>query len=111
MQVSAAEGRLLVVATKSGATLGDPDQKELEDLINKVLEKAEGGSRTGSPMQSSARADSIAVACQGKWQRLLIGGPTPDLKHPLMKTSGVGELKGLVVSVGVVLVVVGGRRQ
>lgn len=52
MQVSAAEGRLLVVATKSGATLGDPDQKELEDLINQVLEKAEGGSGSGSPTPS-----------------------------------------------------------
>ncbi|MFF1251851.1 hypothetical protein ACFVYC_05075 [Pseudarthrobacter sp. NPDC058329] len=49
MQVSAAEGRLLVVATKSGANLGDPDQKELEDLINEVLKKADGGSATSSP--------------------------------------------------------------
>jgi hypothetical protein len=44
MQVSAAEGRLLVVATKGGADLGDEDQKELEDLINEVLSKAEEGS-------------------------------------------------------------------
>jgi hypothetical protein len=49
MQVSAAEGRLLVVATKSGANLGDPDQKELEDLINDVLKKADAGSGTSSP--------------------------------------------------------------
>lgn len=49
MQVSAAQGRLLVVATKSGANLGDPDQKELEDLINEVLKKADGGSGTSSP--------------------------------------------------------------
>jgi hypothetical protein len=60
MQVSAAEGRLLVVATKSGATLGDPDQKELEDLINKVLEKAKGGSGTGSPMPSSSSSSTSA---------------------------------------------------
>jgi hypothetical protein len=53
MQVSAAEGRLLVVATKSGANLGDPDQKELEDLINDVLEKADGGSATSSPTSTS----------------------------------------------------------
>jgi hypothetical protein len=53
MQVSAAEGRLLVVATKSGANLGDPDQKELEDLINDVLEKADGGSGTSSPTSTS----------------------------------------------------------
>lgn len=54
MQVSAADGRLLVVATKSGPSLGDPDQKELEDLINKVLEKAEGGSETPSAMMTSS---------------------------------------------------------
>ena len=45
--------RLLVVATKSGANLGDPDQKELEDLINDVLEKADGGSSTSSPTSTS----------------------------------------------------------
>lgn len=54
MQVSAADGRLLVVATKSGPSLGDPDQKELEDLINKVLAKAEGGSETPGEMMSSS---------------------------------------------------------
>jgi len=53
MQVSAAEGRLLVVATKSGANLGNPDQKELEDLINEVLKKADGGSATSSPTSTS----------------------------------------------------------
>jgi hypothetical protein len=55
MQVSAAEGKLLVVATKSGASLGDPDQKELEDLINEVLKKADGGSATSSPTPTSPR--------------------------------------------------------
>ncbi|WP_224165187.1 hypothetical protein [Arthrobacter sp. StoSoilA2] len=54
MQVSAADGRLLVVATKSGPSLGDPDQKELEDLINKVLAKAEGVSETPGEMMSSS---------------------------------------------------------
>jgi len=53
MQVSAAEGRLLVVATKSGANLGDPDQKELEDLINDVLKKADAGTGTSSPTPTS----------------------------------------------------------
>jgi hypothetical protein len=53
MQVSAAEGRLLVVATKSGANLGDPDQKELEGLINDVLKKADGGSPTSSATSTS----------------------------------------------------------
>ncbi len=60
MQVSAAEGRLLVVATKSGANLGDPDQKELEDLINDVLEKADGGSGTSSPTSTST-SDSTST--------------------------------------------------
>lgn len=54
MQVSAADGRLLVVATKSGPSLGDSDQKELEDLINKVLEKAEGSGGTPSTMMTSS---------------------------------------------------------
>ncbi|WP_255470709.1 hypothetical protein [Pseudarthrobacter sp. B4EP4b] len=58
MQVSAAEGKLLVVATKSGANLGDPDQKELEGLINDVLEKADGGSGTSSPTSGSTSPSS-----------------------------------------------------
>lgn len=49
MQVSAAQGRLLVVATKGGTDLGDKDQKELEGLINDVLKKADGGAATSSP--------------------------------------------------------------
>ncbi|MFF2345721.1 hypothetical protein [Pseudarthrobacter sp. NPDC058119] len=54
MQVSAAKGRLLVVATKSGTDLGDTDQKELEGLINDVLKKAEGGGATSSPSSTSS---------------------------------------------------------
>ena len=53
MQVSAAEGRLLVVATKSGADLDDTDQKELEDLINEVFEQADDGGATSSPTSTS----------------------------------------------------------
>jgi hypothetical protein len=49
MQVSAAQGRLLVVATKGGVNLGDQDQRELEGMINKVLAKAGGGRGTSSP--------------------------------------------------------------
>jgi hypothetical protein len=49
MQVSAAEGRLLVVATKGGSDLGDDDQKELEDLVNEVLAKAGGTSESATP--------------------------------------------------------------
>jgi hypothetical protein len=65
MQVSAAEGRLLVVATKSGANLGDPDQKELEDLINDVLEKADEGSGTSSPTSTST-AGSTSTSSPGR---------------------------------------------
>ena len=56
MQVSAAQGRLLVVATKGGANLGDTDQKELEGLVNGVLDKAKGGSSgtaTSTPTATS----------------------------------------------------------
>lgn len=52
MQVSAAQGHLLVVATKSGADLGDKDQKELERLVSDVLKKAENGA-TSSPTSTS----------------------------------------------------------
>ncbi|WP_461172776.1 hypothetical protein M1D93_17665 [Arthrobacter sp. Z1-9] len=65
MQVSAAEGRLLVVATKSGANLGDPDQKELEDLINEVLEKADGGSATSSPTSTSTSGSTSTSSPSG----------------------------------------------
>jgi hypothetical protein len=44
MQVSAAQGQLLVVATTSGTDLGEEDQQELEDLVNEVLSKADDGS-------------------------------------------------------------------
>ncbi|MFJ5962209.1 hypothetical protein [Pseudarthrobacter oxydans] len=65
MQVSAAEGRLLVVATKSGANLGDPDQKELEDLINEVLEGADGGSATSSPTSTSTSGSTSTTSPSG----------------------------------------------
>jgi hypothetical protein len=61
MQVSAAEDRLLVVATKSGADLGDADKKELEDLINEVLEQADDDGATASPTSTStSRSTSTA---------------------------------------------------
>lgn len=69
MQVSAAEGRLLVVATKSGSDLGDEDKKELEDLINEVLAKAEGGDggATSSPgaTETSASTESPSPDISG----------------------------------------------
>ncbi|MDP9886976.1 hypothetical protein [Pseudarthrobacter enclensis] len=63
MQVSAAQGRLLVVATKSGKDLGDKDQKELEGLINDVLKKAEGGA-TSSP-SSTGSSGSAGMSSPG----------------------------------------------
>ncbi|MEV7134040.1 hypothetical protein AB0N24_14230 [Arthrobacter sp. NPDC093128] len=65
MQISAAQGRLLVVATKGGANLGDADQKELEDLVNEVLGEAEGGS-SGTTTSTSSITSSMS------------GTPTPD---------------------------------
>ncbi|WP_104174429.1 hypothetical protein [Arthrobacter sp. Y81] len=65
MQISAAQGRLLVVATKGGANLGDADQKELEDLVNEVLGEAEGGS-SGTTTSTPSITSSMS------------GTPTPD---------------------------------
>lgn len=70
MQVSAAEGRLLVVATKSGASLGDEDQKELEELINAVLAKTDDGSsptatRTPSPTGTQTGTTSPSPTVTG----------------------------------------------
>ncbi|MBP1233066.1 hypothetical protein JOE40_002710 [Arthrobacter sp. PvP102] len=60
MQVSAAQGRLLVVATKGGANLGDADQKELEDMVNDVLDKAEGGSSgTATPTPTGTSTSTV----------------------------------------------------
>ena len=74
MQISAAQGRLLVVATKGGANLGDADQKELEDLVNEVLGEAEGGSSgTATPTPSITSSMS--------------GTPTPDGTETGMQTS------------------------
>ncbi|NUT72375.1 hypothetical protein HNO81_14575 [Pseudarthrobacter sp. C4D7] len=65
MQVSAAQGRLLVVATKSGTDLGDADQKELEDLINDVLKKADGGAATSSPSATGSSGSTGTSAPGG----------------------------------------------
>lgn len=59
MQVSAADGRLLVVATKGGADLGDEDKQELEDLINEVLSKAgESSGETPSDTETSGSTET-----------------------------------------------------
>lgn len=65
MQVSAAEGRLLVVATKGGADLGDSDQKELEEVINRVLQKAEVGMGTASPTSSGTASPTGTATVTG----------------------------------------------
>lgn len=78
MQVSAAEGRLLVVATKGGSDLGDDDQKELEDLVNEVLAKAGGGpgaatsSPTGTPTGSASPTSTSSPTATGT------GGSSPS---------------------------------
>lgn len=76
MQVSAAQGRLLVVATKGGADLGDPDQKELEDLINEVLQKAEGGS-TASPTSTGTSSPTGTATATGTASPDESASPTP----------------------------------
>ncbi|MFD2363642.1 MULTISPECIES: hypothetical protein [unclassified Arthrobacter] len=86
MQVSAAQGRLLVVATKSGTDLGDKDQKELENLINDVLAKAGGGATStatsssgGSMGTSSPSATSTASATASSTMSSGVGtSPSPS---------------------------------
>ena len=69
MQVSATEGRLLVVATKNGASLGDDDRKELEDLVNNVLEKARSLSPTATGTASPTGTGRTS-------------SPSPTVGHP-----------------------------
>lgn len=64
MQVSGGQGRLLVVATKSGSNLGDKDQSELEGLVNSVLHKATGSS-TSSPSTSTSSSPSTSSSKSG----------------------------------------------
>ncbi|WP_369046674.1 hypothetical protein [Sinomonas sp. P10A9] len=59
MQVSGAQGRLLVVATKSGSNLGDKDQSELEGFVNSVLRNATGSS-TSSPSTGTSSSPSTS---------------------------------------------------
>jgi hypothetical protein len=80
MQVSAAEGRLLVVATKSGTNLGDQDQKELENLINKVLQKAGGG--TPSTTSASTTATTATSSPTGSSSPTTTGSETTGSSSP-----------------------------
>lgn len=59
MQVSGAQGRLLVVATKSGSNLSDKDESELEGLVNSVLRNATGSS-TSSPSTGTSSSPSTS---------------------------------------------------
>jgi hypothetical protein len=65
MQISGAEGRLLVVATRSGADLGDDAQKELEDLVNDVLKKAGSSTSSAAPTGTSTGSPMTTPATQG----------------------------------------------
>lgn len=60
MQVSAAEGRLLVVATKSGEDLGNEDQEELEELVDTVLAKASDGTSPTATRTATGTATGTA---------------------------------------------------
>ncbi|MGN7199799.1 hypothetical protein [Arthrobacter sp. SAFR-044] len=84
MQVSAAQGRLLVVATKSGTDLGDQDQKELEGLINDVLKKAEGGGATSSATSTSSSGSG------GMSSPSSSASPTPSSTSSATMSSGSG---------------------
>jgi hypothetical protein len=68
MQVSAGKDRLLVVATKSGASLGGDDRKELEKLINQVLDKASDDSSptvTSSSTSTSTETTTVSPSPTG----------------------------------------------
>lgn len=65
MQVSAAQGRLLVVASKGGADLDDADQEELEELVNAVLQKAEGGSAGTATSTPTGTSTSTVTPTDG----------------------------------------------
>jgi hypothetical protein len=82
MQVSAAEGRLLVVATKSGTNLGDQDQKELENLINEVLQKAGAGGGTSSTTSASTTATTATGSPTGSSSPTTTGSETTGLSSP-----------------------------
>lgn len=71
MQVSAAQGSLLVVATKTGAELGDQEQQGLEDLVDEVFAKDEaetGGGQTGTP-ETATPTDGPAAAARRRQGR------------------------------------------
>lgn len=78
MQVSAAEGRLLVVATKGGSDLGDDDQKELEDLVNEVLAKAGGGPGTATSSPTGTSTGSASPTSTSSPTATGTGGSSPS---------------------------------
>jgi hypothetical protein len=88
MQVSAAEGRLLVVATKNGASLGDDDQKELEDLVNKVLEKASPTATGTASPTGTGRTSSPSPTVTGTSDATVTPTVAPTVTSTLTPTDG-----------------------
>ena len=84
MQVSGAQGRLLVVATKSGTGLSGDDQTELEDLVNQVLARAE--STSASPMTTSTTTSTVRPTTTAPATR---GTASPTDATTLPTTPGV----------------------
>lgn len=80
MQVSGGQGRLLVVATKSGGNLGDSDQHELEDLVNKVLQKASSPATSGASSSSGTSSGSASGGASS----------TPTVTETMTATPGSG---------------------
>ena len=93
MQVSGAEGRLLVVATKSGANLSDDDQKELEELVDEVLDRA----KSPSPSPTSTVTTTTTVTAQPTTTAPATRGtamPTEPTTSPSPGGTGTGEPTG-----------------
>ncbi|MDQ5861375.1 MAG: hypothetical protein M3536_03840 [Actinomycetota bacterium] len=88
MQVSAAKGRLLVIATKGGADLGDDDQKELEDLVDEVLAKADGGSGSATASPTSTSTSSPTGTVSPTSSASPTATVTDDVTSPSPTTSG-----------------------
>jgi hypothetical protein len=87
MQISAAQGRLLVVATKGGANLGDADQKELEDVVNQVLGEADAGSPGTVPSAPGTSSTSGTPTSGTSTSGMPTTGPTQTSTQTSTETS------------------------
>jgi hypothetical protein len=87
MQISAAQGRLLVVATKGGANLGDADQKELEDVVNQVLGEADAGSPGTVPSAPGTSSTSGTPTSGTSTSGMPKTGPTQTSTQTSTETS------------------------